>query len=229
MGTAEKRARGETGRGSDTAERALHALFRSIAARERDEVLRRLRESPQLAAQAAKVGASRTASREHYLEEILHYVYAGDTALHIAAAAYQAQIARALLAKGAAVRARNRHGAEPLHYAADGIPGTEPWNPKAQGRMVELLIEAGADPNALDRTGAAPLHRAIRTRCTAAVRALLEHGADPELPSSRGSTPLALAKLATGRGGSGSPEARAERTAILELLRAHRRRGRRTK
>jgi ankyrin repeat protein len=124
-----------------------------------------------------------------------------------------------LVAAGAAVRARNRRGAEPLHYAADGGPGSPVWNPTAQTATVALLIDAGADPNAVDNSGVAPLHRAVRTRCTAAVEALLDGGADPGRKNKNGSTPMLLATHNTGRGGSGSSEAKAEQARIVELLR----------
>ena len=52
-----------------------------------------------------------------------------------------------------------------------------------------------------------------------AVRALLAGGADPNLANKSGSTPLALATQTTGRGGSGSPEARREQVEIVRLLR----------
>jgi hypothetical protein len=68
----------------------------------------------------------------YYLDEIEHYRYAGDTALHIAAVAYRPEIVRALIAMSADVRARNHRGAEPLHYAVDGMPGSRTWNPHAQ-------------------------------------------------------------------------------------------------
>jgi hypothetical protein len=86
---------------------------------------------------------------------------------------------------------------------------------------VEALLDAGADPNAIDKSGVAPLHRAVRTRSAAAVAALLDGGADPELTNKRGSTPLQLATRTTGRGGSGSPEARAEQEEIIRLLELH--------
>ena len=124
-----------------------------------------------------------------------------------------------LLARGALVGAKNRRGAEPLHYAADGGPNLPTWNPLAQAATVTCLIEAGANPNALDKSGVSPLHRAARCRCTAAVRALLAGGADPSLANKSGSTPLALATQTTGRGGSGSPEARREQVEIVRLLR----------
>jgi ankyrin repeat protein len=148
-------------------------------------------------------------------------LYAGDTALHIAAAAYQTPIARQLTAMDANVRARNRLGAEPLHNAVVGTPGSRSWNPSAQAAMVACLIEAGADPNATDKQGVTALHRAVRTRCAAAVRALLERGADMGCKNKNGSTPIDLATRTTGRGGSGSLEAIAQQTEIIKLLHQH--------
>ncbi len=53
----------------------------------------------------------------------------------------------------------------------------------------------------------APRHCA--RRCAAAVRALLERGADPLRKNGNGSTPIDLGSRNTGRGGTGSPEAKA--------------------
>jgi len=50
------------------------------------------------------------------------------------------------------------------------------------------------------------------------VRALLELGADPALKNKSGSTPLLLARLNTGRGGTGTEEARLEQQEIVRLL-----------
>jgi ankyrin repeat protein len=182
---------------------------------------RLLTKSPPLARQAVEVGATREAAREYYFEEIAHYVYAGDTPLHVAAAAYETGIAKELVSRGANVRARNRRGAEPLHYAADGIPGSDAWNPDAQHATVEFLIQTGANPNSADTSGVAPLHRAVRTRCTAAVRALLQNGADALGRNKRGSTPLHLAIQNSGRGGTGSAASREEQKAIIRLLLDH--------
>ncbi len=145
--------------------------------------------SPSLANAQVEHGATRQESTDYFLVEIGHYVYAGDTALHIAAASNRPDIARALVAAGADVHAKNRRGAQPLHYAADSQPGAANWDPDAQAATIAYLIEAGADPNATDNSGVAPLHRAVRTRGAAAVRALLDAGADPQRPNRNGSTP----------------------------------------
>ena len=122
-----------------------------------------------------------------------------------------------LIGMGGDVRARNRRGAEPLHYAADGGPGSRAWNPAAQAATVTSLIQAGADPNAVDKSGVTPLHRAVRTRCASAVRALLDGGADGRRKNKNGSTPMRLATRTTGRGGSGSPESKAQQVEIVRL------------
>jgi hypothetical protein len=97
------------------------------------------------------------------------------------------------------------------------MPGSRRWNPSAQAATIAHLIEAGADPNATDKSGVTPLHRAVRTRCAAAVKALLEAGADPRRKNNSGSTPILLATQNTGRGGSGSPEAKAQQELIVQL------------
>jgi Ankyrin repeats (many copies) len=158
---------------------------------------------------------------EFFLAARLAQVYEGDTALHAAAFSYDTEMARELVARGADVRARNRRGSEPLHAAVIGVPGSAQWNPEHHGAVVRYLIEAGADPNAAAMGGVTPLHRAVRNRCSAAVATLLEAGANPRITNDRGSTALDLAQQTTGRGGSGSPEAKAEQEIILRLLTPH--------
>jgi ankyrin repeat protein len=205
----------------DSQETALQRLLRAIVSRDRPMVSRLLAESPTLSRLAIKVGATRQAAEAHFYKEIAHYAYAGDTALHIAAAAYEREIVEELVSSGANASARNRRGAEPLHYAADGIPGSDSWDPDAQYGVIEFLISAGADPNSEDKSGVAPLHRAVRTRCAAAVRALLTNGADAVRRNKSGSTPLHLAIQNTGRGGTGAPVAREEQEKIIRLLLDH--------
>jgi hypothetical protein len=150
---------------------------------------------------------------------IAHWVYLGDTLLHVAAAGYRVEIARMLLAAGADIgAAKNRRRAQPLHYAADGHVDSPSWNPDRQGAMIRLLLKAGADVDAQDQNGATPLHRAVRTRCAAAVKCLLDAGADPAIQNKPGSTPFHLAVQNTGRGGSGSEESRAAQSEILKAF-----------
>jgi ankyrin repeat protein len=179
-----------------------------------DQVSRRLAATPALATTSSDVGATRQESSNFFFAEIAHYFYAGDTALHMAAAAFRRRVAELLVARGADCRARNRRGAEPLHYAADA----NRWDPTAQAETIEYLLSIGADPSAVDGSGVAPLHRAVRTRSLAAVRALLDGGANSRQPNKAGSTPLHLAVQTTGRGGSGSRQAREQQAGIVSLL-----------
>jgi hypothetical protein len=196
----------------------LLPLMKVIAAGDAAEAMRVLEASPRLATATITTGASRNGPEGYFLNAIGRYVYGGHTALHVAAAAYQDEIARGLIARGADVCASNRRGAQPLHEAAGGDPASAHWNPQAQVETITSLIAAGADVNAVDRDAASPLHRAARTRCAAAAAALLDHGADPRLKTKGGSTPLKLATLTTGRGGTGTAAAKGQQTAIIGLL-----------
>ena len=212
----------KTGRGTDEFDDgALLALLAAIASRDDAGVMRMLDQAPGLAVHPLRTGASRQDPSPYFLIPIRHHVYTGDTALHVAAAAYHRGLAETLVAQGAAVRARNRRGAEPLHYAADGHPGADFMDPDAQREVICYLIDAGADPDAIDNSGVAPLHRAVRTRSSAAVSALIERGADPLLVNKSGSTPLHLAVQNTGKSNSGSEPAKQEQRRIIMLLLAH--------
>jgi hypothetical protein len=69
--------------------------------------------TPALARAALGGGATREEPLACFYEAIRHYVYAGDTALHVAAAAQRASIARASIEAGADVHARNRRKQSP--------------------------------------------------------------------------------------------------------------------
>jgi ankyrin repeat protein len=157
-----------------------------------------------------------------YRSKIFHWLYAGDTALHLAAAGYRVEIARLLLKGGADPNAKGNHrGSTPLHYAADGYVNGPVWDAKKQVRMIQCLLDAGAEVNRQDKNGATALHRAVRTRCVEAVRCLLKSGADPLLRNKPGSMAFHLAVQNTGRGGSGAPIAiSAQRQIIEEFLSA---------
>ena len=157
-----------------------------------------------------------------YDSKIFHWMYVGDTALHLAAAGYRVEIVRQLLAAWADPNATSNHRRSgPLHYAADGYVSGPEWDENRQAKTIRVLLEAGAEIDAQDKNGAAPLHRAVRTRCAAAVAFLLKAGSDPKLKNKPGSTPFHLAVQDTGRGGSGAEEARdGQRRIIQEFLSA---------
>jgi hypothetical protein len=94
-------------RTADPEDSALQALFRVIASRDRPMTSRLLAESPLIARLAIKVGATREGASPYYFKKIGHYAYAGDTPLHIAAAAYQRN------RRGACVEGRERKSKEP--------------------------------------------------------------------------------------------------------------------
>jgi hypothetical protein len=190
----------------------LMMLIDSVAAGERETAIRMLSAHPSLALDRL------LREQERFVPECGAQLYAGDTALHLAAFAYDTSLVTHAVSCGADVRARNRRGAEPLHAAVRGGPGSTQWDPVAQVSVINALVVAGADPNAEAMGGVTPLHRAVRNRCSAAVEALLSHGADPRRKNDKGSAAAQLAQWTTGRGGTGSPEAKAEQQAILRLL-----------
>ncbi|HEY5422816.1 MAG TPA: ankyrin repeat domain-containing protein [Ilumatobacteraceae bacterium] len=192
--------------------RDLVGLMRSIGTGDGDRVTRAV------AADSALATARLQRADECFVVECHAQVYAGDTLLHAAAFMYDVDVARQLVAAGADVHARNRRCAEPLHAAVMGGPGPDKWNPPAQVAMIDYLVEIGADPNARAAGGVTPLHRAVRNRCSAAVQALLAVGADASLTNDSGSTALALTEWTTGRGGTGSPEAKHEQELIVQIL-----------
>jgi hypothetical protein len=188
----------------------MDALLRAILDDNRATVERLLTADSSLV--AACVSEARL-----YDQKIFHWLYVGDTALHLAAAGYRVEIVRLLLASGSDPKASMNHRhSGPLHYAADGYVSGPDYDPERQVQTIERLLAAGACVNAQDKNGATALHRAVRTRCAAAVRFLLKAGGDPTLRNKPGSTAFHLAVQNTGRGGSGTDEARAGQREIVE-------------
>jgi ankyrin repeat protein len=148
----------------------------------------------------------------------IHWLYIGDTPLHLAAAALDDRLIELLLVRGANPKAVNRRGATPLHYVCDPRPRSKGlWSPEAQVRIIDRLVQAGAVVDLPDDGGATPLHRAVRARGVAAVQALLKHA--PNVSArlrARGSTPLHLA--VTGSGAGGTADTRREQLEIVEAL-----------
>ena len=195
-------------------EHSFSVFVRAVIDGDVGAAARLLTANPEFATQRFDVGATRGDAATFFYADIAHYCYRGDTALHMAAAAFQRSTARLLVRKGAPLDAKNRRGAEPLHYAAD----TNWWNPTAQSETIRYLLSVGANANARDANGATPLHRAVRTRSAMAVRALLAGGADVQLKNKNGSAPFDLAVRNTGRGGTGSTRARKQQTDIIAML-----------
>src|SRR5579872_5401861 len=143
-----------------------------------------------------------------FKSKIFHWIYHGDTALHLAAAGYRVELVRLLLQAGANPNAaKNRRKSTPLHYASDGFVTGPAWDPVKQVETIRTLLKAGSDIHAQDANGATALHRAVRTRCAAVVDYLLNAGADATKMNKPGSTPFHLAVQNTGRGGSGAAAA----------------------
>ena len=152
---------------------------------------------------------------------ILHWIYPGDTALHLAAAGHRVELVRLLIEAGADPNAASNHRrGSPVHYAADGVLTHPGWNAAKQVETIQCLLEHGADLHAQDKNGATPLHRAVRTRCAAAVDYLLRAGANPLAPNQSGSTAFHLAVQNTGRGGSGTDVAVEAQRVIIRLFRS---------
>jgi hypothetical protein len=155
-----------------------------------------------------------------YDSKIFHWIYVGDTALHLAAAGYRVEIVRLLLTAGANPNAATNHRrSSPLHYAADGFINHPAWDANKQVETIQCLLDEGAEIHSQDKNGATALHRAVRTRCADAVRCLLRAGSDPTRGNKSGSTPFHLAVQNTGRGGTGAAAAvSAQREIIKEFL-----------
>jgi ankyrin repeat protein len=165
----------------------------------------------------ADIARARVAT-ERLVQEVPHQLYAGDTALHLAAAALRPLAVAALIDAGADTSAENRRGAIALHYACDPRPaaGKTP-DPSTQRSVIERLLDAGSEIEHKDKTGTTPLHRAIRARSPEAVRCLLERGARVDATHGRQrTTPLHIATHSTGA--SGTKGTHAEQQEILELL-----------
>ncbi len=163
--------------------------------------------------------ASRPVDTSQVYQAKFHWLYSGDTALHLAAAGHHSEIIRLLLTTGADPNVAGKHRwGRPLHYAARGDVTGPAWDAKRQVKTIHVLLAAGSELDAVDKNGATPLHKAVRSRCAAAVKCLLESGADAERQNGPGSTPFHLAVQDTGKGGSGTEVARAAQAEIIRLF-----------
>jgi ankyrin repeat protein len=190
----------------------LELIFEAVLNGE-EEVARVLRAAPE--------AYRKRASRDILVHAIPHWLYAGDTPLHLAAAVLRPGVAKILLESGSDPSLENRRGATPLHYACDARPRSgRIWNPEAQVAVIDVLLEHGAHVDHADSGGATPLHRAVRARSAGAVRHLLSLGARTDCRlRARGSTPLHLAAQSTGA--SGTAGTLDQQIEIIGLLRQY--------
>src|SRR5260370_5293860 len=87
-----------------------------------------------------------------YESKILHWIYVGDTALHLAAAGHRVELVRLLLDAGADPNSTSNHRQSgPLHYAADGRISGPCWNTKSQVKTIQCLLAAGDQHNEHDK------------------------------------------------------------------------------
>jgi ankyrin repeat protein len=84
-----------------------------------------------------------------------------------------------LIARGAAVNARDFAGRTPLHEAAGG-----------RGELVSVFLRHGAEVNARDKGGVTPLHRAAQYGDDATITTLLKAGAAVNAVDRHGATPM---------------------------------------
>ena len=191
----------------------MDSIFQAVLVGEK-ETARVLRTDP--------LASRITASRDVLVDSIPHWLYAGDTPLHLAAAALQLGTVKILLQSGANPNAENRRGATPIHYACDPRPSSRgTWKPAAQAAVIDVLVGHGGNLDHGDRGGATPLHRAVRARSAAAVRQLLALGARTDCRlRTRASSALHLAAQSTGAGGTAG--ALEEQLEIIALFRQHR-------
>ena len=111
----------------------------------------------------------------------------GWTPLHLAAFFGWAELANALIDRGADVNSRSTNSMKntPLHAAAAG--GSVP--------LLELLLKRGAHPNASQEGGWTALHAAAQAGNRAMAETLLAHGADVNQRADNNQSPLDMALL----------------------------------
>ena len=100
----------------------MEAILKAILDDDRVRTRELLKADPGLA--TCLIGEARL-----YQSKIFHWIYSGDTALHLASAGYRAELVGLLLAAGADPNSKKNHRQSgPLHYAADGFITGPVWS-----------------------------------------------------------------------------------------------------
>jgi hypothetical protein len=178
--------------------------------------------SRMLGADAPLYAALREATRDRFLSTIEHdrsgtrlLGWRGQTLLHDAAMAGEAELAAALIRFGADPDAQEPEGHTPLYYASTGavarvflaagarvdVPsGPTRGTPLHQAArrgfapVAAALLDHGANIEARDAKGQTPLRRAVNCRQLSVVQLLMQRGANPHAQDNRRVTPLDVAR-----------------------------------
>ena len=114
----------------------MDIILAAILENDRESVEKLLRADAELATRVVK-------DARLYESKIFHWIYVGDTALHLAAAGYRVEIAELLLTAGANPNAAMNHRQSgPLHYAADGYINGPAWDAERQVKTIRCLLDA---------------------------------------------------------------------------------------
>ena len=124
-------------------------FVRQVVSGDIDEVSRRLAASPSLAAAPAEVGAARQGAPDFFFTEIAHYLYAGDTALHVAAWRANHDVVRELIARRAPLNALDSKGRSAMMLAVKACVDSY-WMGRRQPDSVKALLDAGASTAGVD-------------------------------------------------------------------------------
>jgi truncated hemoglobin YjbI len=166
----------------------------------------------------------RAATRDRFISEIEHDRSSvrllgprGQTLLHDAAIAGEAEFAAVLIRSGADPDVKEPEGHTPLYRASTGevarvllaagasvdvSSGPTRGTPLHQaarrdyGSVATALLDHGANIDARDSKGQTPLRRAVNCRRLQLVQLLVRRGANPHAEDNRGVTPLDVARTA---------------------------------
>src|SRR5438477_8768476 len=129
--------KGQSLRPPDQPPTSMDAILTAILDDDRPRVKNLLKADPRLA--TCLINEARL-----YESKIVHWIYVGDTALHLAAAGYRVELVDLLLAAGANPNAVTNHRRSgPLHYAADGYVISPTWDADRQVKTIRRLLDAG--------------------------------------------------------------------------------------
>src|SRR5262249_11224825 len=146
-----------------------------------DPIFEAVLESDEAVAQLLRISPDLSQARvgqDHLVETIPHWLYVGDTPLHLAAAALRTGAAKLLLESGANAHAAIGRGRSWLSSASETRRNSGvTFDPAQHGEVIELAVQHGAIAEQVDDAGASALHRAVRARSPPAVRQLLKAGA----------------------------------------------------